>query len=109
MKGKKIAILVVAVLFLVQGLALAEAINGKVSKVNVETKQVTINVTDAATGTTSEKTVTVGDTTQYVGVASLADLKADDEVKVSAEADATSQELKAASVEVVKAEAAPTM
>lgn len=106
---KKITVMIMAVLFLAQGLAFAEAVSGKVAKVDLEAKQVVVSLTDAQTGATEEKSVTVGDDTEYVGVAALSDVQVGDEVNVAAEADETTGELVAVFLEVVNAEASPTL
>ena len=102
MKSGKIALVIATAFFLLQGLAFAESISGNVVSVDAVAQTITVSQTDDATGATTETTVAVGDTTQYVGVAAPADVMAGDEVSITAETDAESQTLKASSVEVVK-------
>ena len=99
-----IAMVVLAAFVMVQGLAIAEMVSGKISAVNSETKSIKVNRINATTGTAENVDIWVSEATQYAGAASLAELQAGDEVSIDASQDATTGNWMAASVETKKAE-----
>ena len=92
--------LVLLGLALMSTVAYAASIEGKVVSTDAEKNQLVVSSMDAA-GTASESNLAVSADTAFVGVASLAELKAGDQVKVEANEDAATGTWNAASVELV--------
>lgn len=101
MKNAKLCLLMaLAVVLLASGVAFAEALEGKVSGVDLAGKMLKVDKTDAA-GKTETLSVSVDDKTTYAGeVTALAEVIEGDQVKLDAEKDATSGNWVAKSVEV---------
>ena len=97
--------ILLATFVLYQGAAYAKLVGGKVVSTDATAKSLTISRINLATGAEENVVVGVTDTTTYSGVASLADLKAGEEVWVDATEDATTKAWTASSVQVLKAEA----
>ena len=98
-KIQMIVVLLLVTLVAGQGLVWAEAVAGKINSVNAEAKSISVAKT-AADGAMENVEIWVKDDTQYSGAASLAELQAGDEVTIEAEADATTGNWMANSVEV---------
>ena len=97
MKKTMLAFLVLA---LMAGTAFAKSIEGKVVSTDAAANTLVVSSTDEA-GNASESSLTVSGNTAYVGVASLGELKAEDQVTVQAEEDAATGSWNASSVELV--------
>ena len=88
------------VLALMSAVAYAASIEGEVVSTDAASNSLVVSSTDDA-GMAKESTLSVSATTAYVGVASLGELKAGDQVKVEAEEDAATGAWNASSVELV--------
>lgn len=99
-----IAMVVLAAFVMVQGLAMAEMVSGKISAVSADSKSIKVNRINATSGAAEDIDIWVNDETQYAGAASLAELQAGDEVSIDAAQDAATGNWMAASVETKKAE-----
>ena len=87
MRGGRILGLVLTTALLLCGSAAAKMVNGKVSSIDLQTKRLTLQTTDAVTGQASESEMWIHDEAAFRGAASLADLKPGDTVWVEADED----------------------
>ena len=101
-----ILILLVAFVFL-QGTAEAKTVLGKVSTVDAIAKTLSVSNADPVTGVEEIVSVQVADTATFSGVSSLDQIQAGDEVQIEAEEEAVTGNLKATSIQVVKAPVVP--
>ena len=90
------------ILGLMAGTAFAKSIDGKVVSTDAAANTLVVSSMDDA-GAAKESTLSVSGNTAYVGVASLAELKAGDQVTVEAEEDAATGAWNATSVELATA------
>lgn len=100
------AAMLMAVLVLGQGAAMADTIQGKVVEVNASANSITISRSNPATGSEEQINIATKAETAWAGIKSLSELKAGDEVTVEAMQDATSGSWEAESIEKAEAEAA---
>ena len=99
MKNMKLAIAILIATFVVfQGAGYADLVKGNVVSTDIAAKSLTISRLNATTGAQEQVAVSVTDTTAFSGVASLAELKAGDEVWVDATEDPATKNWAAASV-----------
>ena len=99
MKRMQVVMLILLATFmLVQGVAYAKTVEGKVVSTDVAANSLTVSKTDAVTGASEDVVISVTDTTTYSGAASLIELKAGDQVSVEAEQDAVTSKWNASSV-----------
>ncbi len=104
---KKILGLLLVACVVLSGVAFADTVSGKVSSVDSAANTLVVAKTDAATGAVENVTVAADAATAYTGVASLAEVQVGSDVEVEASKDEATGALKASSVKVVVAEAAP--
>ncbi len=105
MKMKKMQILVVVFLtafVAFQGMALAEAIQGKVAGIDATAKSLSLSRNNPATGVAEKLAISVNPETAFSGVASLEELKAGDDISVDVQKGEAAGSWKATSVKVNK-------
>lgn len=90
--------ILLAHLMLVQGVAFAKTVDGKVVNLDVIANSLTVSQTDAVTGASEDVVISVTDTTTFSGAASLSELQAGDQVSIETEQDATTGKWNASSV-----------
>lgn len=104
---KKLVIALMFATLVLQGVANAKLVGGKVVSIDAAASTVTISQTNPETGVNENVTVWANDKTAYAGVDSLSGLSADEEVWVDAEEDAATKNWVATSVQRLEAVAAP--
>ena len=81
----------------------AEWFDGEVQKIDTKAKTITLSEIDPITDTEEKKEVLVDKTTVFSGVASLKDIRENDNVTIEAQYDEPTDAWKALSVEVAEA------
>jgi hypothetical protein len=80
----------------------AEWFDGEVQKIDAKAKMITISEIDPITDTEEEKEVVIDKTTVFAGVASLKDIRENDDVTIEARYDEPADVWKALSIEVAE-------
>lgn len=103
MKTSKVLALFFILTLLLPVTLRAEWFDGEVQKVDVKDKTIMISEIDPITDTEEKKEVLTDDATVFLGVASLKDVRENDNVTIEAQYDEPTDVWKALSVEVAEA------
>lgn len=103
MKDLKIPFFFLMLVFLFPAALRAEWFDGEIQKVDVKSGTMTLSEIDPITDTEEKKEILIDKKTVFSGVASLKDIRKDDDVTVEAKYDESADVWKAVSVEVAEA------
>ncbi len=98
-----IAALIFSLLILGARASFAEWFDGEVQKIDAKAKTITISEIDPITDTEEKKEILTDQTTVFLGVTSLQDIRGNDNVTIEAQYDEPADVWKALSVEVAEA------